>query len=85
MGLIETKTFLNGDHVAIDLPTEFGLAPDERFTIEKLGPGFKIMPVQDPVEEKRKLMRMIAALRAIGPVGEIEKREPFEFPDRPGL
>jgi len=41
MGLIETKTFRNGDHVAMDLPTEWGFAPDERFTIERVGRKFR--------------------------------------------
>jgi hypothetical protein len=28
---------------------------------------------------------MVAGLRAIGPVGGIEERDPDIFPDRPGL
>lgn len=84
MGLIETKTFQNGEHVAIDLPAEFGFGPGERFTIERIGQGFEFHPVEDPEEEMRSNARMIEALRALGPVGEIGERDSIEFPDRHG-
>ena len=85
MGVIETRTFKSGNSVAVRLPTELGFAADVAVTIERVGNELKIRPLVDPVEEKRKLSELVAALRAIGPVGEIETREPIEFPDRPGL
>lgn len=36
-------------------------------------------------EEKRRLMELLDDLEAIGCPGEVQKRDPFEFPDRPGL
>ena len=85
MGAIETKTFKSGNSVAIRLPKELGFSADMAVTIERVGNELKIVPVIDPAEEKRQLDELVAALRAIGPVGEIEPREPIDFPDRPGL
>lgn len=31
------------------------------------------------------VLRLVDRLRAIGPVGDIEKREPVDLPERPGL
>jgi antitoxin VapB len=85
MGVIESKTFKSGNSVAVRLPKELGFAPDTAVTLERVGAGVMITPVRDPAEEKRKLNRMIAALRAIGPVGEIGPREPIDIPERPGM
>lgn len=85
MSAIETKTFKSGNSVAIRLPKELGFGADIAVTIERVGNGLKIVPMIDPAEEKRQLDQLVAALRAIGPVGEIEPREPIDFPDRPGL
>ena len=85
MGAIETKTFKSGNSVAIRLPKELGFLADMAVTIERVGNALQIVPMVDPAEEKRQLDELVAALRAIGPVGEIEPREPIDFPDRPGL
>ena len=85
MGAIETRTFKSGNSVAIRLPKELGFLADMPVTIERVGNELKIKPMADPIEEKRKLTELVAALRAIGPVGEIERVRPIEFPERPGL
>jgi len=85
MGVIETRTFKSGNSVAVRLPTELGLAANVAVTIERVGNELKIKPMVDPVEEKRKLNELVAALRTLGPVGEIEQVRPIEFPERPGL
>jgi antitoxin VapB len=85
MGVIETRTFKSGNSVAIRLPKELGFAADIAVTIERVGDELKIAPVIDPAEGKRRLNKMIAALRAIGPIGEIGPREPVDIPDRPGM
>jgi antitoxin VapB len=84
MGVIETKTFKSGNSVAVRLPSELGFEPDQKVTIERNGGALTIRPVTDPIEEKRRLSRLIETLRALGPI-EVEKREPIEFPERPGL
>jgi antitoxin VapB len=85
MGRIDTKTFKSGNSVALRLPKALGIPADVTMQIEQRGNEYVIRRAKDPVEEKRKLSEMIAALRAIGPVGEIQEREPIEFPERPGL
>jgi antitoxin VapB len=85
MGAHETKTFKSGNSVALRLPKGLGIGPDERMSIEWAGDVLTVRRVRDPAEEKRKLHELVAALRALGRPGEIERREPIEFPDRPGL
>jgi len=88
MGIIETKTFKSGNSVAVRLPKELGVAADVAVTIEQNGTTLTIKPALDPVQEKRKLTEMLETITAIwadAPFREVEKREPIEFPDRPGL
>ena len=41
---------------------------------------------EEPAEEKRKLLKLLDDLQAIGrPPDGVQERDPFEFPDRPGL
>ena len=56
-------------------------------TIEQSGNLLTIRPlvVEDPAEEKRKLLKLVEDLEAIGRPGEVEIRDAIEFPDRPGL
>lgn len=85
MNAVSSKTFKSGNSVAVRLPREIGFAAGMDVLVERTGDIVTIRPQYDPAEEKRKLLELVAALRAIGPPDEIEKREPFEFPDRPGL
>lgn len=85
MGAHETKTFKSGNSVALRLPKGLGVGPNERMLIERNGEVLTVRRVEDPAEARRKLKALTAALRAIGRPGEVQKREPFEFPDRPGL
>ncbi len=36
-------------------------------------------------EEKRRLLELLGDLETIESPGEVQKRDPFEFPDRPRL
>lgn len=85
MNAVTSKTFKSGNSIAVRLPKEIAFAPDTQVVIERKGDVLTIRPAVDPAEEKRKLLALVEALRAIGPPDEIEKREPIEFPDRPGL
>jgi len=85
MGAIETRTFKSGNSVAVRLPKELGITAGIRLKIERTGNGITIRPATDADEEKRKLDELLARLRAIGPVGEIGRREPVDIPERPGL
>jgi len=85
MGAHETRTFKSGNSVALRLPKSLAIGAGERMLIEQEGDVLTIRRVKDPAEEKRKLAELVEALRALPRPGELEKREPIEFPDRPGL
>jgi antitoxin VapB len=85
MSAHETRTFKSGNSVALRLPKGLAIGPDEKMLIEQNGDVLTVRRLKDPAEEKRKLIELVEALRAIGRVGEIEQREPIEFPERPGL
>jgi virulence-associated protein VagC len=62
----------------------FGIGIEVR--IEREGERLVLTPTRDPVAEKKRLLDMLARLQAIGaPPDGVQTREPFEFPDRPGL
>jgi antitoxin VapB len=81
----ETKTFKSGNSIALRLPKSMGVGPDERMLIEQDGDMFTVRRAVDPAEAKRKLLEMLDELAALPKPDYIEKHEPFEFPDRPGL
>lgn len=85
MNAVNSRTFKSGNSVAVRLPKEIALAPGLEVVIERKGDTLTIRPAVDPAEEKRKLAEFIAALTALPKPSKVEKREPIEFPDRPGL
>lgn len=86
MGVHETKTFMSGNSVAVRLPKDLGFRPDQRVVIEQDATGIRIKPVEDPGQVKRELQQLYEDMLAIGPPpGGVQDRDPFEFPDRPGL
>ncbi len=90
MDAITTKTFNSGNGVAVMLPCESGVGPDLTASIEQDGRTLHIrvpLPQSNPDEQRRKLHELIAALDALGPIGEVQDRKSIaiEFPDRPGL
>lgn len=85
MGIHQTKTFKSGNSVALRLPKSLAIGPDERMLIEQNGDVLTVRRLKDPAAERARVLRLVERLRAIGPVGEIEKREPFDIPERPGL
>jgi antitoxin VapB len=85
MGAHETKTFRSGNSIALRLPKALAIGPDERMVIEQNGDVLTVRRLKDPAEEKRRLLELVEALRALPRPDEVEKREPIEFPDRPGL
>lgn len=85
MGAIDTKTFKSGNSAAVRLPKELGFEIGAAVRIEKVGRSIKITAIDNAEEGKRSVARLIAALEAIGPVGEIGERLPIEIPERRGL
>jgi antitoxin VapB len=84
MGVVESRAFKSGNSIAVRLPRGMGIAEGTDLTIEKKGDAIIIRPAKDPAEEKRKITELVEALRALGPVGEVEKRD-ADLPERPGL
>jgi antitoxin VapB len=82
---VHTKTFKSGNSVAVRLPKGFAIPEGVEVELDKSGDVVTLRLARDPAKEKARLLKMLEDLEAIGPVGEIEKREPIEFPDREGL
>jgi antitoxin VapB len=80
-----TRTFKSGNSVAVRLPRDLGFPAGAEVALERRRREVVIRRVTDPAAEKAKLRKLIEMLDAIGPVGEIEERDPDIFPDRPGL
>lgn len=85
MGVPETRTFKSGNSEAVRLPQGIGFGIGVAVNVERDGDRVVITQARNPAEEKRKLRALVEGLRAIGRAGEVEEREPIEFPDRPGL
>lgn len=83
--LHNTRTFKSGNSVAVRLPKGFGIAAGAEVALERRGREVVIRRIADPAADKAAIAALVAKLRAIGPVGEIEERDPDFFPDRPGL
>lgn len=83
---VETKIFKSGNSLAVRLPKHLGFTEGMSVRVEGDGKSVTVHPIVDPVEEKRKLIAWIDALRSLGPpILPIEVRDPDIFPDRPGL
>lgn len=88
MSVTKTKTFKNGNGIALQLPKGLGILPDEMFRIMRDGDTLTARRIPSPEEEVERLRRfreMIAELGEMVSPGEIEERVLIEFPHRPGL
>lgn len=85
MSAHETRTFKSGNSVALRLPKGLAIGPDEKMLIEQNGDVLTIRRLKDPAEETRKLKALVADLREIGRPPDVQARDPFDFPERPGL
>lgn len=85
MGVIESRTFKSGDHVAVLLPDAIGIPAGFALRLEWEGRTVTIRPASENVETKRTWAEVLERLAAIGPVDDVEVRDPDIFPDRPGL
>ncbi len=85
---VNARTFKSGNSVSMRLPKRLGMEPNQVFAVNYDGDNFYGRRVPTVEEEARRFQRfrnMLETLQRIGPVGEIQERDPFEFPDRPGL
>ena len=80
-----TRTFKSGNSVAVRLPKGFGSAAGAEVALERRGREVVIRRIADPAAAKERLGQLADVLDALGPIGEVEVRDPDIFPDRPGL
>lgn len=86
MGMHETRTFKSGNSEAVRLPQGIGFGVGVAVHVERDGDRVVITPARNPEEERARLLALLADLEAIGsPSDGVQEREPFEFPERPGL
>jgi antitoxin VapB len=82
---VHTRTFKSGNSVAVRLPKGFAIPEGVEVELDKSGDVVTIRLARDPAEVRNRMRKLVEELEAIGSIGEVEKREPIEFPDRPGL
>lgn len=80
----QTRTFKSGNSVAVRLPKDLGMEAGVEVRLERVGNSIRITPEpQEPTLERTRAM--LEKLRTMPRPTEREVREPFEYPDRPGL
>ena len=82
---VHTRTFKSGNSVAVRLPKGFAVPAGVDVELEKSGDRVTIKLARDEAEAKRSWLAALDALEKLPKPPQIEKREPIEFPDRPGL
>jgi virulence-associated protein VagC len=81
-----SRTFKSGNSVAVRLPAGFAIPAGAEVELAKSGDTVTIKLTRDPAEVRRRLRKLTADMEAIGaPPDGVQKREPFDWPDRPGL
>jgi antitoxin VapB len=81
----KTNAFKSGNSVAVRLPKDFGINAGDALELVQRGNKIELRRAVDPEHEKAQLQELVRRLRALGPVKNLQPREPIEFPDRPGL
>jgi antitoxin VapB len=78
-----TKTFKSGNSEAVRIPKSLGFGIGTEIEIEQTREGLLLKPAR---QAKLSFQEMLARMREIGPPSDgVQEREPFEYPDRPGL
>jgi antitoxin VapB len=83
---IHARTFKSGNSEAVRLPKGVGFGIGTDLRVERDGERVILTPVAEPGAHRREMAQLLADLLAIGaPEDGVQARDPFEFPDRPGL
>jgi len=82
MNAIVTKTYKSGNSVAVRLPRDLGFEAGTEVRLERRG---NEVVITDAGAETSRFQAMLKRLADMPKPGEAEVREPFEYPDRPGL
>ena len=81
-----TRTFKSGNSVAVRLPKGFAIPVGAEVELDGTGDTVTIRIARNPDEARRRMRETWEKMEAIGaPEGGVQKRDPFEFPDRKGL
>lgn len=79
--ILHTRAFKSGNSVAVRLPKELAITAGMELELVEQGGVVTIRP-----KPKLTTRELIEELRRIGtPPDGVQQREPFEYPDRPGL
>jgi antitoxin VapB len=82
---VHTRTFKSGNSVAVRLPKGFAIPEGVEVELDKSGDVVTIRLAENEAEERRRMIAGLKALQALPKPPQIQKREPIEFPERPGL
>ncbi len=79
--VVHSRTFKSGNSVAVRLPKRFQIAAGTE--VELIDDGNSVTIRRKP---KLTTKQLVTALRTLGtPPDGVQEREPFEYPERPGL
>ncbi len=85
---VHTKAFKSGNSVALRMPNALAVDPGDNFAISRHGDTITAQRIPTPAEEAERLTRfraMLGELQKLPKPPKVQERDPFEFPDRPGL
>ena len=82
---VHTKTFKSSNSVAVRLPKGSAIPANVEVALEKSSDTVTIRTLRNPVAAKKALLDMLDELQKLPKPPTVQKRDPFEFPDRPGL
>ena len=82
---VHSKTFKSGNSVAVRLPKGFAIPAGADVELSRSGNRVIIELTVDEAERKRRWLALLDTLKALPKPPSIQKRDRFEFPDRPGL
>jgi len=82
---VHTRTFKSGNSVAVRLPKGFAIPEGVEVELDKSGDVVTLRVTRNAAEEKARMLKWLDELKAMPKPAEVEKREPIEFPERPGL
>lgn len=82
---VHTRTFKSGNSVAVRLPKGFGIPEGVELELDRKGDVVTLRVIRNAAAERARMLAGLEALKALPKPSYIQKREPIEFPERPGL
>jgi antitoxin VapB len=83
---VHARTFKSGNSEAVRLPKGLGFGIGKEIRVEREGGRVVLTEIVDTIEQRQQMVQLYNDLLAIGaPSDGIQARDPFEFPERPGL